>query len=60
MHVEAAGRLRNITLAHFVNALDMLPANPVGGHRIFRRGNLFARATGKRGKTSSASAGFDR
>src|SRR5690606_16898059 len=37
MHIEAARRLRHVAVAHFVDALDMFPADPVGRHGIFRR-----------------------
>jgi len=36
MHVEAARSFGNITAAQFENALDVLPADPRGRHRIFR------------------------
>src|SRR5262245_35253388 len=35
VHLEAAGSLRNIAIAEFEDSLDMLPADPVGRHRVF-------------------------
>ena len=37
VHVEPAGRLGDIAAAELVDALDVLPAHPIGRHRIFRR-----------------------
>src|SRR5579859_3504207 len=37
MHLEAPRGLGNVALAQFEDALDMLPAHPVGRHRVFRR-----------------------
>src|SRR5436309_12243367 len=34
MHVQPARGLRDVAVAHLVNALDMLPAHAVGRHRI--------------------------
>src|SRR5512145_2200397 len=37
VHVEAPRRLADIVAAQFVDALDVLPADAVGAHRVFRR-----------------------
>ena len=50
MHLEAAGGFRNVAVAYFVNALDMLPAHTIGGHRIFRRLDLFV-VDGEQGRS---------
>jgi hypothetical protein len=42
VHVEAARGFRDVPIAQFVNALDMLPADAVGRHWIFRRLDLSA------------------
>ena len=42
MHVEAARGLGDVAAAEFVDALDVLPAHPIGRHRIFRRLGLAA------------------
>lgn len=36
MHAETTGRFRHVSIAHFIDALDMFPTDPIGGHRIFR------------------------
>ena len=46
MHIEAAGRFRNIAVAQLVNALDVLPPHAVGRHWSFGR-RRFGPATGK-------------
>jgi hypothetical protein len=33
MHGELARRLRHVSIARFVDALDMLPTHPIGRHR---------------------------
>ena len=40
VHVEAAGSLGDVAVAQLIDALDMLPADAVGRHRIFRRRRL--------------------
>jgi len=42
VHVQPAGGFRDIMIAQLEDALDMLPADPVSRHRIFRRGRLVA------------------
>src|SRR5262245_66192548 len=36
MHVEPPRRLRDIAVAKLIDALNVLPAHPVGRHRILR------------------------
>ena len=43
VHVQAPRGFGHIVAAQFIDALDMLPAHAVGGHRIFRRLGLAAR-----------------
>lgn len=41
MHVELAGRFRHVTLAGFINALNMLPPDTVRGHwRVMLGGHV--------------------
>jgi hypothetical protein len=37
MHLEAARGFRHVALAQFEDPLDVLPAHPVGRHRVFGR-----------------------
>src|SRR5262249_2131543 len=37
VHVEAAGGFADVVAAEFVDALNVLPTDTIGGHRIVRR-----------------------
>ena len=41
MHVQAPRGLGNVAITQLINALDMLPAHAIRGHRIFRQYRLF-------------------
>src|SRR3569623_2188254 len=40
MHVQPPCRLRDVAVAHLINALDVLPPHPVGRHRVLRQFRL--------------------
>ena len=46
MHVEPAGGLGDVAVAHLVDALDVLPADAVGRHRILGQDRLARRLRG--------------
>src|SRR5580700_5633095 len=48
MHVQPPRGFRDVAVAHLVDALDVLPAHPVGRHRILRR-LRFLGAAGEQG-----------
>src|ERR1700760_3680809 len=41
VHVEPARRLRDVAIAHFIDALDVFPAHAVRRHRVLRRLGFF-------------------
>ena len=49
VHAQAAGGFRHVAVAQFVNPLDVLPANPVGRHRMLGRRGLGLPAGHQRG-----------
>ncbi len=43
MHVQPPRRFRDVVVAELEHPLDVLPSDPVGGHRIVRRRRRLAR-----------------
>ena len=49
MHVEPSRGLRNVAVAHLVDALDVFPAHAVGRHRVVRQLGFLGAACQQRG-----------
>ena len=58
MHAQAARGLRDIVVAQLVDALDMLPADAISRHRVFRRRRQIAPTGQQRGSDIVGIRGF--